>query len=506
MTAFACRASCRFLAFVLSLLALTTAAHAASPITRENARPGTAEWVLTDPADHEVEGYASATSIQRGDILRLFVSSTDPRVWLTIYRMGWYGGTGARLVQGGIVIPGARQPVPSPDPVTGLIECDWQESYRLSTSSKDQLEWLSGVYLIKLTAQPSGKQSYIIFVVREDNRTSDFLFQSSVTTFQAYNNWGGKSTYPSNSVGERWARKVSFNRPYAMSQHPRGVSGTGAGEFLTALSIHPTRTISPAGWEYNMVRWLEREGYDVTYSTNLDTHRRPDFWKGHKAWLSVGHDEYWSLEMRRHVEDARDHGVGLGFFSANTCYWQIRLEPSVLTGEPDRTMVSYKEVAPTEDPFALDADPTNDHLITVQWRDPPVNRPEQALVGVMFETVPVEGDILITLPSHALFRGIDLSPDRRLHGLLGYEIDRAFPNGPPGLTILAHSPYHKDGQEVFGDMTLYHTAGGTPVFAAGTIQWSWGLDDYNAPQLRTARASEPVRQITRNVLALLADR
>jgi hypothetical protein len=76
------------------------------------------------------------------------------------------------------------------------------------------------------------------------------------------------------------------------------------------MSIHPTRSLSTAGWEYNMVRWLERNGYDVTYSTDIDTHSRPDFWKGHKAWLSVGHDEYWSDEMRRHVEAARDQGLG----------------------------------------------------------------------------------------------------------------------------------------------------------------------------------------------------
>jgi hypothetical protein len=503
LTTFVCKAA---IAVVLAAMAffVPVRSYAASPIALENARLGTSHWVLTDPADHEVEGYASATSVQRGEPLRLYINSTDPSVTVDVYRMGWYGGSGARLVQGGIILPGIQQPMPAPDPVTGLIECDWQVSYTLSTQADDPREWLSGVYLAKLTGRPSGKQSYIIFVVREDERPSDFLFQSSVTTFQAYNNWGGKSTYPSNSREERWARTVSFNRPYGKSQHPRGDSGTGAGEFLTALSIHPTRSLSTAGWEYNMVRWLEREGYDVTYSTDLDTHSRADFWKGHKAWLSVGHDEYWSWEMRRQVEEARSHGIGLGFFSANTCYWQIRLEPSRITGEPNRTMVAYKEAALQEDPLALDENPSNDHLITVQWRDQPVNRPEQDLLGVMYGAVPVEGDILITSPSHPLFAAVELPTDHRLPGLLGYEIDRAFPNGPAGLTILAHSPYSKDGPIVHGDMTLYEVPSGARVFAAGTIQWSWGLDDYNVPQLRTARSSQAVRQITRNVLEFLA--
>jgi hypothetical protein len=390
--------------------------------------------------------------------------------------MGWYGGAGARLVKEGIVLPGMRQVMPTPDPATGLIECNWQPSYMLQTESTQLGDWLSGIYLVKLTAQPSGKQSYIIFVVREDDRPSDFLFQSSVTTWQAYNSWGGKSTYPSNSVGEQWARKVSFNRPYARSQQPRGRSGTGAGEFLTASSVHPTVPVSPAGWEYNMVRWLEREGYDVSYSTDIDTHRNPRLHVGHKVWLSVGHDEYWTNEMRRNVEAARDEGLSLAFFSS----------------------------ALLEDPYALDADRTNDHLVTGQWREPPVNRPEHRLLGVMYETVPVDGDIIVVLQTHPLFAGVALPPDGRIHGLLGYEADRIFPQGPERLTVLAHSPI--DGESTrFSDMTLYQAASGAWVFAAGTIQWSWGLDDYNAPGLRTSRLSPAAQQITRNILSLLAE-
>ncbi|MGZ8384207.1 MAG: N,N-dimethylformamidase beta subunit family domain-containing protein, partial [Nitrospira sp.] len=232
MTGFGCKTVRSVLAAVLLLTAtiaalfpLPSQAQAASLVALENARPGSSDWVLADPADHEVEGYASATSVQRGDVLRLYIHSTDPSVTVAVYRMGWYGGTGARLVQGGIVLPGMQQPMPVPDPVTGLIECNWQVSYTLSTRTDDPREWLSGVYLAKLTGTTSGKQSYIIFVVREDDRGSDFLLQSSVTTFQAYNNWGGKSTYPSNSLNEQWARTVSFNRPYARSQHPRGGSG-----------------------------------------------------------------------------------------------------------------------------------------------------------------------------------------------------------------------------------------------------------------------------------------
>jgi hypothetical protein len=488
--------------FILS--SVSVPAYGATVIERENVRPGDSGWVLTNPAVHEIEGYASATSINRGETIRFFISADDPSYTIDIYRMGWYGGVGARLVKSSIRLEGLRQVMPEPDPATGLIECDWIPSYDLSTANPDDPgNWVSGIYLAKLTGMPSGKQSYIIFVVRDDERPSDFLFQSSVTTYQAYNSWGGKSTYPSSSFNEQWAYKVSFNRPYARNAHPLAASGVGAGDFLTATSIHPTSPISPAGWEYNMVRWLEREGYDVSYSTNIDTHTDSTWWNRHKVWLSVGHDEYWSREMRSHVEEARERGIGLGFFSSNTCYWQIRLEPSPLTGQPHRTMVAYKEAARLRDPYVLDNDPTNDRLVTGQWRESPINEPEESLIGVMYDTVPVDGDIVISQPSHAVFAGVTLPEGAKLRGLLGYEVDRRFGNSPSNMTILARSPYVVGGRQDHAAMTIYAWPSGSMVFATGSMQWSWGLDEYNVPAIRTSRLSKAAQQITRNVLSLL---
>jgi hypothetical protein len=490
----------------MCVLVSAAPADSASPIEIENARPGDQTWVLTDPADHEIEGYASATSINRGESIRFFVSTGDPSFSIDIYRMGWYGGAGARLVKGSIQRDGIRQTVPIPDPETGLIECDWVPSYDLTTDATgDPADWLSGVYLAKLTGREGGKQSYIIFIVREDARPSDYLFQSSVTTFQAYNSWGGKSTYPSGSIDQQWAHKVSFNRPYARSAHPRAAPGAGSGDFLTATSIHPSSHIAPAGWEYNMVRWLERNGYDVTYSTNVDTHTNAELWKTHKAWLSVGHDEYWSREMRAHVEDAREHGMGLGIFSSNTCYWQIRFEPSALNGQPHRTMVAYKETAREQDPFAIDADPSNDRLVTTQWREPPVNDPEEVLIGVMYESVPVDADVVVSEPSHRIFAGASLPENGRLPGLLGYEVDHRFRPASSDLVILAHSPYDLNGRTHYADMSLYVSTNWSMVFATGSMQWIWGLDDYNAPAIRTSRISPAAQQITKNVLALLVE-
>lgn len=188
-----------------------------------------ADWDLTDPAlSREIEGYASKTSVNGGEPIELFVHTAGARYTIDVFRAGWYGGAGARRVAGPIDRTGVAQDVPAPDPKTGLIECAWRDPYRLDTGDGDGA-WASGVYLARLTARPSGKQSFIVFVVRDDARESAMVFQSSVTTFAAYNNWGGKSLYGFNS-GNAPARKVSFDRPYAAN--PYGVRLDGAGDFL----------------------------------------------------------------------------------------------------------------------------------------------------------------------------------------------------------------------------------------------------------------------------------
>jgi len=484
-----------------SSFTLSEANGETNAIQRENARAGTSAWRLTSPAlKREIEGYASLTSVIRGQEIAFYIHTQESSYSLTVYRMGWYGGAGARGVYGPVTLRGVSQPMPSMDPRTGLVECAWQDPYRLVVGGEsDQDEWLSGIYLAKLTAGTSGAQAYIIFVVRDELRPSDFLFQSSVTTYQAYNNWGGKSLYDFNSARGR-AYKASFNRPYAISSNPAAAYGNGAGDFLTNNAVPLTDASSPSGWEYNMVRWMERQGYDVTYSTNIDTHADAGSLERHMGWLSVGHDEYWTWQMRAHVEGARDRGVHLGFFSGNVCYWQIRLEPSAITGEADRTMVSYKDDAPMHDPYASE-ELGKRHLTTVRWRDQPVNRPEESLIGVMYDGNPVDGDIVITTPDHWAMSGTGIRAGDKLPRLLGYEADRDFGQAPPGTTILAESPYLFEGQSHVAHMTSYTLANGATVFAAGTIQWSWGLDDFNVPHLRKSSLNPHVQRITANVLA-----
>ncbi len=482
-----------------------------NPTVAENARPGTPDWQLKQPAlAREIEGYAAAASVQRGGSIDLYVNTEATTFALEVFRMGWYRGLGARRVLGPIVVPGTRQAMPTMDPSTGLVDCAWVNPITVSTDNpNDPQDWTSGVYLARLTtAEDAGlraAQSYILFVVRDDTRASDLLCQISVTTYQAYNSWGGKSLYHWGSSEGQRASKVSFNRPYgANAQNPAAALGMGAGEFLTNLQPHPdTYRVSNAGWDYNMVRWLEREGYDVAYTTSLDTHTLPSLSARCKAWLSIGHDEYWSAAMRRHVEAARDAGIHLGFFSANSAYWQVRFEPSATSGTADRVMVCHKKAA--RDPVVGDSG--NASLATDKWRSSTVNRPEEALIGVMYAGDPVDGDIVVKAASHWVFAGTGLNTGDTLPGLLGYEVDAVQGHGPPDVEILAASPWTAltdPTQQGVAHMTVYTAASGATVFATGSIQWAWGLDDFNAPALRTSRLSEAAQTITGNVLRRFA--
>jgi hypothetical protein len=445
---------------------------------KENAKTGDPSWRLTTTAtNREIEGYASATSVNRGAAISFYVNTASPSYTMDIYRMGWYGGLGARRLSPTITLPGIRQPAPITDPSTFLVQCPWIPQYTLSIpDSADPTDWASGIYLVKLTESIFGKQSYIIFVLRDDLRISDLLFQSPTNTYNAYNSWGGSSLYSTPQ-----AYKVSYDRPYNF--------GSGSGQFMQW------------GWENSMLRFLEREGYDVTYATDLDTHSTPNIFFNHKAVLDVGHDEYWSWEMRDNWEAARDSGINQGFFGSDDSNWQVRFEPSTLTGVANRTMVSYKKA--TLDPYNSDGNPDHLHLVTVRFADPPVNRAEAAMVGVqyIFQTFG-EYDMVVADSSHWAFANTGLEDGDHLAGLLGYEADEIAASTPADVDDLTHSPYQVMGVDFASDMTAYTTISGSTVVAAGSMHWAWAMDDLNTAEKTEPQVVNPaVQQSLRNVLA-----
>lgn len=461
--------------------------HAADSIAVENAKPGTSLWQLTYPANMwgsgssdpnvyanvEIQGYASRTSVNQGDSINFYIRTINTNPYnLSIFRIGWYNGLGGRLMLGPVTLPGVVQPMPQP-PIfqpagTGLVECNWNVSYSLTIPT----DWVSGYYLVKLSTSAPRGESYIVFVVRDDARNAPILAQASFATYLAYNEWGGSSLYTT-YAGQKTGYKVSFNRPFWPN--------FGAGNFLSLYG--------GVGYEINMVRWLESQGYDVTYATDLDTHENPTLLLSHKVFLVAAHDEYWSWNMRDNVEGARDAGIHLAFLGANASYWQVRFEPSS-TGDLDRTMVGYKELA------AMDH-PSDPRYTTTLWRN---IRPEGAMIGVEYNGIsdPTPGNIVVTNTAHWLFGGTGLSNGDVLPNVLGYETDSIDSNSPPGTIDLAHSPFPTGAPQVYADMSIYTAASGANVFATGSVWWSLGLDSYGPSK----GVVSGVQQITANFLAL----
>ncbi|MFM7062813.1 MAG: N,N-dimethylformamidase beta subunit family domain-containing protein, partial [Actinomycetes bacterium] len=284
----------------------TTTTDPAGWVLRENARPGTPGWeVPSDPRVGQVvwervRGYASATSVDRGGTFDLFVSTAAPEWRVEAYRVGWYGGVGARKVWESAPQRGGVQAAAVRLGATNTWVAPWQVSLEVVADR----EWPPGMYLLKLVSSDGG-QSYVPLVVRDDRSTAAVGIQSSVTTWQAYNQWGGANLYQ--GLPGRGGRSdvVSFDRPYYRR---------GSGEFF--------------GREYEFVLFAERHGYDVTYWTDVDLHADPARAARHRVVVSLGHDEYYSTEMRRGLEGARDAGTNLLFLGANGCFRKIRLEDS----------------------------------------------------------------------------------------------------------------------------------------------------------------------------------
>src|SRR5438270_3272591 len=320
-----------------------------NPIVLENQQPGSSNWfwsLHTDDAHGQIKGYASATSVLQNQSITLYVTVNPAQTYtIDFYRMGWYAGLGGRLRLHVSPLNGVQQPPCPSDPNTGLIACNWAPSYTLTVPS----DWTSGVYTALLT-NAQGFQNYVMFVVK-DGRPAPFLYQQSVATDQAYNDYPndgvtGKSLYGFNSYG---ANTISGNAAAVKVSYDRPMADSGLGNFHK--------------WAINFIRWLERSGYDVTYSTDIDTHANGGELRNHKAFLSVGHDEYWSKEMYDAAEAARDAGVSLGFFGANAIYTQVRYEPSA-AGVANRVMVCYRSYpwAPT--------DPVQGPTTTTEFRQP----------------------------------------------------------------------------------------------------------------------------------------
>jgi DNA-binding beta-propeller fold protein YncE len=437
---------------------------APNPIPAENQKPGDPSWRAGRVASAgQIELYTSTDSAVVGDTIQVKVSSDhEGEVSAEVFRMGYYGGAGARKVWAGGPFKAQPQAACPRDPSTSLVECSWSDTFSFQVGQ----DWVSGVYLVKVK-RADGYKRFAPFVVR-DTRAAELLFQPAFMTYQAYNTWGGESLYSDDSgtMPNRRAYAVSFNRPYKDDE--------GAGQLLR--------------WEYPFLRFLEQEGYDVTYSTNLDFLRHDNLLEGIGAFVHGGHDEYWSTEQRVQVDAALASGkMSLAYFGGNGAYWRVRMLTDS-QGQPLRTLVCFKN-EPYRDPVPFS---------TVRFRDEPTPTPENALFGTMYD-----GWQLIAFPitvkdeRHWLFEGTGLKNGMQLHGLLGYEVDRIYNNGhtPPGLSVSMESPLvTAEGVPTISQVVDRTLPSGRIVFSAGTIYWPLAFTQ--DPELADAR----VVRMTQNVL------
>jgi hypothetical protein len=460
-----------------------TTITAQNAIVLENQKIGTTNWQIgsTFATNNEIAGYGDASSINKGQALNLKVSLAQAGKYdIDVYRLGYYAGAGGRLISSVAGLNGLTQAAPTIDPTTRLVECKWNTSYTLQTAA----DWTSGLYLAKLTDSTTGKQSYVEFVVRDDNRPAEVGFQEANNTVAAYNNYGGYSSYAYNSINNQPAYKVSFDRP-----------------------LSPT-TQGFLAWEYQTASWAEAQGYDISYYSNTDVQTNPFQLYSQNAFLSVGHDEYWSMDMRNNVEKARDNGTNLAFFSANSAYWRVRYEAST-TGQSNRVLAIYKDDWNLDPVAQLD-----NSQATTRFRSTQVNRPENALLGVMYtgQTSDVTGgfDFVVSNAADPYYAGTGLRNGDKIPGLVGYEWDGVVNNGltPAGLVILSSSPANPDAGVGPGlptgtptnisNAVRYTAASGAKVFSSGSIQWVWGLNGSLTPN---PRQSPLAQKIATNVFA-----
>jgi hypothetical protein len=433
-------------------------------------------------------------AIAPGQVQSVYVSAPRARtLTLRVYRMGWYGGSGGRLVLASTRLPVSRQPRCTHRFETGLTECRWHAtlSFPIPTGLA------SGVYIVKLRAS-TGAESDCMFVLRSQ-RPPRLLVEIPTATYEAYNGWGGDSLYPGGKLvgltGTTQGVEVSYDRPYE--------SQTGAGQFFVR--------------DVAMVRFLERYGYPVGYTTieSIDADRAQVLGPTHpRAVIDVGHSEYWSAGDERAFARAREGGTSLLFMSSDTMAWRVRFaratSSSSQAGALDHRIVAYKQFV-ARDPDRADA--------TGLFPQGGAELTGSAYDGCITQRVEVPGPPVYRYyawrPSPSLrpawlFAGTGITAATSIPGIVGYELDERTQATPSGTLLVGAGTSVRCGAELepspvrgsVAETTLYTARSGALVFATGTLGWEYALSPVPQASPDVPLAPDPrVVAMTRNLLA-----
>ena len=438
------------------------------------------------PASPFVLGYADKLSCVAGEEISFHLSSSGDSVRMVIER---HGGTNETVFQKADIAC-ETQPIPDRASSHG---CGWPAAMTMTIPD----DWKSGCYVATLILKTGEQETRntIQFVVRAavPGKNTKMLLQLATNTYNAYTNWGGHSLYSYHDRGGLQGHRVSFDRPL-QSQYSK--------------------------WELPFAKWAENNGYVIDYAVNSDLEHRPEILKQYRLVLSVGHDEYWSADMRDNLEKYIADGGNVAFLSGNTCCWQVRSEDN------GRALTCWKQSYNVDPLFR-----TSDHkLLSTAWSHHLVERPENQLTGVGFlwggyhrshgQFMDGPASYIVHRPDHWLFAGTDLKLNDRFGGkdtVVGYECDGCemtwkdglpFPTGrdgtPDSFTILGSCParwapgdslwYDRFPEDRVGAAVLgVYTQGGT-VVTAGSTDWAHGLSGGDPSSVR----------ITRNILDRLS--
>jgi hypothetical protein len=461
-----------------------------SSVIAENKRPGTNAWRIPEGTPPNIAGFASTTYAAQGAKVSLYVSTNAARFRIDAYRMGYYQGKGARLVWQSQEIPGRQQSACPLTPGINMVSCDnWAPTFVLRVTSA----FVQGDYLLKLLGS-GGQESYVPLTVWDPTSTATYLLKNDVYTWQAWNPYGGYDFYA--GIGAcpedayplcSRARVVSYDRPYGYGQ--------GAGDFL--------------GSEYPFIRFVEQHGLDVAYVTDVTVEQHPGIVLHHKALLSLGHDECWSLGERLAAVAAEHAGVNMVFFGASAILRHVRLQASPLG--PDREEVDYRDA--TEDPLNGKGNPLQ--VTGNTWSSPPADWSEVGFVGENYIGFVEPGmglfPFVVADASAWIFKGTGLSDGSSVPGVIATDLDEFDPDDyPTNLEILGHSPVPlRDAVSEDGDLQGFLDAdmtywsdptSGAGIFDSGTTNWIPSLAPC-APAASSCPASM-VAKITGNLLSL----
>ncbi len=475
-----------------------TLATGPNRIVLENEKQGTPESVWQIPTDStNIEGFTTNISVNLGQALNFKINTDSAHYRIDIYRLGYYGGDGARLVTSidHNAASAINQPNPIVDPTTGLVDAG---NWSVTDTWNVPTDVTSGVYVANLIREDGTAGAFQVpFIVRDDSSHSDIVFQTDDETWQAYNGWGGANLYggngPAPAVQLSGNTEVAAGAAFAVSYNRPIMTRDGVGTFAGPQDM-------VFGAEYPAIQWLEQNGYDVSYISGIDTATNGALLLNHKVFMDAGHDEYWTDSQQANVQAAAKAGVSLAFLSGNEMFWQTRLAPSIDgSGANNRTLVAYKDTH-----FNHVVDPTG--TATGSFLDPrfgPVT-PTNAVTGTYFQADANRADTIsipFDMTQLRLWRNTSVAntaPGQTaslVPGILGYEWDSSPDNGfrPAGLVDLSSTTLQINSDvSNFGDAEGTGTAthnlvefrdptSGALVFGAGTVFWSWGLSSDHDP-------------------------